>query len=649
MTASTAEGRQAYAILTWVNDDAASRVASGVERVDELARKAGQDTRALREVQGVGLVLARLADALGSPAAALSNGDGAQVIDLHSFFNPLEPRGDHGEWVKSMDAAVRSGATVLSRDDLSEHAALAFGNPATARHVITVIPGVGTAEDVPAGVQWARTLKTEADNRLNGSTAVVYWHGYKPPAYVGGALSDKDASGASGALADFQAALRKANPDASQTVVGHSYGTAVAAHAAKDHGMKADNLVLLGSPGVPARKASELGPDGHVFAAYNSGDPVQKIATLRHANPVSKSFGARIINAELPATENGRGIHGTAAHLSYRSPDNAVNTDIARIATGVQQPFWTKQPEPTDEQEAMTDLRNAGMWSPALRAAGFSGGIAGQFLELSWKDAYKTELRDPHGRFASRGGTTARAAIAADKRHASAHQASIKRMQAVQAARHPAPAGVPGQGERSAPARDIGSITDKIRQDLGKGGIAQQAVGPPGYVKQEEFNSLVSKLQKEADDTAKKAKDTEHDLREEHRADLFVEIGAIAAGVALAVFTGGISLALTTLLPFVARTLIVDKSPEIAQALARYHIVGKGHGRAWLAHPVAKTHYTAQAVAREVPPKVAALRQSASQRVQPAMRALRQARPKPPPTPPRPLSAGLPISSSRTA
>jgi len=85
----TLQGRQAYGVLSWVYEDPAARAAEGRSRVRELARSA--TGAALREIQDVGTMLARL-------APVQLAGIAEQVMDLAAWEH--EMRGLHGEWTR---------------------------------------------------------------------------------------------------------------------------------------------------------------------------------------------------------------------------------------------------------------------------------------------------------------------------------------------------------------------------------------------------------------------------------------------------------------------------------------------------------------------------------------------------------------------
>lgn len=157
------------------------------------------------------------------------------------------------------------------------------------------------------------------------------------------------------------------------------------------------------------------------------------------------------------------------------------------------------------------------------------------------------------------------------------------------------------------PAGDVGKMV----------GDLQARFGTPGTlsgVQQHDLDALENRLRDEIGRAHTVATDLREEIHEQHRAELAVEILSIAAGVALAFVTGGGSLALAAIGPFLAKTAI-ERGPDIARALAKYHMVGQGRGRGVLAHPVAKSavaaKVTAQA-ARKVPAAVPAMRKSRS-------------------------------------
>jgi pimeloyl-ACP methyl ester carboxylesterase len=77
-------------------------------------------------------------------------------------------------------------------------------------------------------------------------------------------------------LRRFQEGLRASHLDgtAHQTVLGHSYGSVLVGAAAAQHGLQADDVVFVGSPGVGAGSAGELHA-GRVWSSTSRSDVIQ--------------------------------------------------------------------------------------------------------------------------------------------------------------------------------------------------------------------------------------------------------------------------------------------------------------------------------------------------------------------------------------
>lgn len=178
------------------------------------------------------------------------------------------------------------------------HTAIAIGNPDTASHVSTYVPGTGS-EPSKMSEDMLRCLRMQKEAALNGAadTAVIAWFGYdSPPTAINGpqhlwpgqnddASEIRYADAAAPALDRFQSGLRVTHDGAPSynTVLGHSYGTTVVGDAAA-HGrtLDADAVVLVASPGATVDHASELHLTGvpqdqvaeRIFATKAENDPV---------------------------------------------------------------------------------------------------------------------------------------------------------------------------------------------------------------------------------------------------------------------------------------------------------------------------------------------------------------------------------------
>lgn len=180
------------------------------------------------------------------------------------------------------------------------------GNTADPARVITMVAGATTGD--PADL----AHEVEKAQRIAARTgaAVVVWQGYQPPKEVGLAISPASASEGSANLALFQAALEERFPEAQKTVVAHSYGTRVATQAAAERGLLADDLWLLGSPGVAGESVADLtlaGPDAQVYVVDADRDPILALRSgtrgVLGASPSSAAYGAQVVGGV-------RGDHG---------------------------------------------------------------------------------------------------------------------------------------------------------------------------------------------------------------------------------------------------------------------------------------------------------------------------------------------------
>lgn len=195
------------------------------------------------------------------------------------------------------DAVRDAGAVVLEAGPGS--ATVMVGDVEDPSRIITMVAGAttGRPEDFPAELEKAQRIAERT------GAAVVVWQGYQPPVSVGTALSPASATEGANHLSVFQAALEERYPDAEKTVVAHSYGTLVATRAASQHGLLADDLWLLGSPGVDGRSVDDLalaGPDSQVYVVDADEDPILHLRSggygvLGGASPSSPAYGANVI------------------------------------------------------------------------------------------------------------------------------------------------------------------------------------------------------------------------------------------------------------------------------------------------------------------------------------------------------------------
>ncbi|MBC7630879.1 alpha/beta hydrolase [Aeromicrobium sp.] len=230
--------------------------------------------------------------------------------------------------------------------------AISLGNPDSADHVSVLVPGLTTNSGS------ATSLTTDAFNIYESaryadpgaSVASMMWIGYDAPSdwdslTVAGEGRAEDGGGYLADTVDGLRASRDGDP-AHLTVVGHSYGSTTVGHAASDHGLAADDIVLVGSPGAggDVDNASDLGIGAdHVWAGNNSRDPVAALAddgwfgahTLGGAgmgnDTAEDDFGANRFQAE--STSRGD-VRWFGDHSKYFDPDTESLYNISQVVTG---------------------------------------------------------------------------------------------------------------------------------------------------------------------------------------------------------------------------------------------------------------------------------------------------------------------------
>ncbi|MGW4276368.1 alpha/beta hydrolase [Streptomyces seoulensis] len=200
-----------------------------------------------------------------------------------------------------------------------------FGDLARAERVAVLVPGADTTVDDSWRLRdAARALERE----LPPGSAVVAWLGYRTPATVSLAvLNDRRGSDAASALSGFVGELTRALPHARTSLVCHSYGTVVCAHAAAR--VDAADVVLCGSPGTGFPDAGSLHTRATVWAGRGGDDWIGDVPHVRWglgfaevglgADPVSAAFGARVFDA------------GDGGHADYFEPGSVSLRNIARI------------------------------------------------------------------------------------------------------------------------------------------------------------------------------------------------------------------------------------------------------------------------------------------------------------------------------
>ena len=169
------------------------------------------------------------------------------------------------------------------------------GEPIPPQSVTTVVSGVGSGEPEKFALAME---EAQAVAEATGG-AVVVWQGYSAPPTLIEGMSRIPASAGADDLAAFQYAMEERFPDSRKIVVGHSYGSVVAARAAEEYGLFADELYIVGTPGVSASHVDDLTlftDDPKVTVADSPTDPIlllrSPFSALHGTNPGTARFGA---------------------------------------------------------------------------------------------------------------------------------------------------------------------------------------------------------------------------------------------------------------------------------------------------------------------------------------------------------------------
>jgi hypothetical protein len=213
--------------------------------------------------------------------------------------------------------------------------AIALGDVDRADNVAVVVPGMGqdAGHGVPGTVGRAAALLAEAGRQSVRSTAVVAWIGYAAPGWREVAFATRARAGGRMLTADLTTlAAARIGPPAHVTLVGHSYGSTVVGAAVQAGPQRADDLVLLGSPGVLADRVDRLGLSGHrVYVGEAALDPVADVGVFGR-DPGDRAFGATRIRVD--AAPGAPWPDRVIAHSHYFDPRSESLRNIARVVVG---------------------------------------------------------------------------------------------------------------------------------------------------------------------------------------------------------------------------------------------------------------------------------------------------------------------------
>ncbi|MFG2224800.1 alpha/beta hydrolase [Streptomyces sp. NPDC048644] len=184
-------------------------------------------------------------------------------------------------------------------------AVVAQGNPDTARNVAVQVPGTDNdLSNVDEQIDRVDRLQQAAVDKGAKDTAVVSWLGYDAPETDNSMFSTGRANPAGGDLQSFTHGLRETHEGdrAHMTVLGHSYGsTVVGVGASHGGGLDADDIVVVGSPGMTVEHAKDLNMDpDHVWAGGAKDDFVSNHTSglTLGEDPMEKEFGGKVFDVD---------------------------------------------------------------------------------------------------------------------------------------------------------------------------------------------------------------------------------------------------------------------------------------------------------------------------------------------------------------
>ncbi|MEO3753316.1 alpha/beta hydrolase [Streptomyces sp. B6B3] len=292
-------------------------------------------------------------------------------------------------------------------DEGNGRAIVSFGNPDTADNVSAYVPGLNTRLDAGFSDTMDRALQTAETARDLDSladTASIVWLGYDAPIVgdsagmsplgTGGwglpenldVMSDEHAREGAPAYQKFLEGINVTSlqDDPHVTAIGHSYGSLTLAMATQEAGgVNADDIIILGSPGLGVDSAEDLGVGAeHVYVGAADNDVVTRLpspeeaalggagALLGLTQPLGPIFGADVggqiadwndneiwfgrdpasesFGAQRFLVDDGPPIVGGwfEAHSNYFNPqiDGESALNIARVVTGNGEAITPEEP-----------------------------------------------------------------------------------------------------------------------------------------------------------------------------------------------------------------------------------------------------------------------------------------------------------------
>ncbi|MEV6432221.1 alpha/beta hydrolase [Nocardia sp. NPDC051463] len=232
----------------------------------------------------------------------------------------------------------------LSLVDDKFRVAIAADNPDEATHVLTYLAPAGV-NPITGGARLDKLRQAALAVDPHARTSVISWSGYEGAPSVSRAIESVHARNSAPVLRSYQEGLRVTHegPPSHNTVLGYSYGSVTAGHAAAyEVPLAADNIIFAGSFGTGVERASDLrlagvdpaDIDRHVFSTMAEHDWIQLMPKTHGTPPTSPSFGGTVFS-----TDSARGPWNSLGwnphdHHSYWDTSNQVMKNMGLIVTG---------------------------------------------------------------------------------------------------------------------------------------------------------------------------------------------------------------------------------------------------------------------------------------------------------------------------
>jgi hypothetical protein len=236
--------------------------------------------------------------------------------------------------------------SLVSLDASGEgRAVIIIGDASTADYVDYLIPGMfsdvdtqivafaNSSDNIATQQQaWIKELNPGVPASQLPTVATFAWIGYQTPNIVNVASMQLAREGQASFTSSLEglraerAARVTTTADGTVTagtqpfvaVLAHSYGSTAVMLSLQDDAVKVDALAIVGSPGSPARSASQLKvANGNVWVGAAETDPVPQTGIFG-SQPLSASYGAHRFGVD-GATDpvSGAALRGAVGHNDY--------------------------------------------------------------------------------------------------------------------------------------------------------------------------------------------------------------------------------------------------------------------------------------------------------------------------------------------